>query len=584
LASLDRCGNSALHVAVLRGHIGVLDVLLSDDVDFPLDVRSSTGWTPLQEAVHLGDRRLVKLLFQKQLDRSKREFERKKPLLLATLQSLPDFRMMIHWEFGSMVFGPMLRRYAPSDTYEVTKRGSQLRMDGTLKGVETEEDGTSRSVLPKWKRGAFSLLFEGKTGTTSRLLFVDHEKKEAVDAGDSGDKQKDEAVAGSTEEERIDAEVDSMLSEGSTKRKIKTEEVKFKPVKGWLGGNKKEKVEGWDAEVWEASGLMAKRLVTRAGVFRVHGTFTEYLEAAGEGQADVTEFKPVGSMEDGQDGLEDIESQALSTNAANGELLFDDEEKNGISLDEECQLGTARPANDEYPILGMDDDGFGGPVSNSAQKVDRSPTCKGKGKGTSYGGAVPGLKSKPPRKPLKEAKPRKITARCWLAKDFPLKVDDLLPILDVMSHANKHLKKVNTFVGYWRGEHGGFFPVKVQVPIVMTVYAVMHFRDFALLPRTADNLGGLPDNHFEVPAGYELKTLGDALKEVEAEELRLLDEETETRERESKALGAEGATVGTLEGGVARGIAGDELGGDGVAELAAALDALARDTEEKELM
>ena len=136
-------------------------------------------------ALHLGDRRLVKTLFKKQIDRSKRDFERKKPVLLATLQSLPDFRMKIHWEFGSMVFGPMLRRYAPSDTYEVTKRGSQLRMDGTLKGVETEEDGTSRSVLPKWKRGPFSLLFEGKTGD-SRLLFVDHEKKEAVDAGDEG--------------------------------------------------------------------------------------------------------------------------------------------------------------------------------------------------------------------------------------------------------------------------------------------------------------------------------------------------------------------------------------------------------------
>ena len=123
LAALDSCGNTALHVAVLRGHVRVVDALLDDDVDFPLDVRSSTGWTPLQEAVHLGDRRLVKTLFKKQIDRSKRDFERKKPVLLATLRSLPDFRMKIHWEFGSMVFGPMLRRYAPSDTYEVTKRG-----------------------------------------------------------------------------------------------------------------------------------------------------------------------------------------------------------------------------------------------------------------------------------------------------------------------------------------------------------------------------------------------------------------------------------------------------------------------------
>jgi hypothetical protein len=47
------------------------------------------------------------------------------------------------------------------------------------------------------------------------------------------------------------------------------------------------------------------------------------------------------------------------------------------------------------------------------------------------------------------------------AEGFPLTVDDLLPILDVMSHANKHFKKVNNFMQYWRGEHGRFFPVKV---------------------------------------------------------------------------------------------------------------------------
>jgi len=54
---------------------------------------------------NLGDRRLVKTLFECQLARSKRDFERKKPLLLATLAKLPDFRMKINWEFGSMVFG-----------------------------------------------------------------------------------------------------------------------------------------------------------------------------------------------------------------------------------------------------------------------------------------------------------------------------------------------------------------------------------------------------------------------------------------------------------------------------------------------
>ena len=71
-------------------------------------------------------------------------------------------------------------------------------------------------------------------------------------------------------------------------------------------------------------------------------------------------------------------------------------------------------------------------------------------------------------------------------------VDDLLPILDVMSHANKHLNKANRLIQYWRKDHGASFPVKVLVPIAMTVYVVMRFKDFARLPATDDGLSGLP--------------------------------------------------------------------------------------------
>jgi hypothetical protein len=111
--------------------------------------------------------------------------------------------------------------------------------------------------------------------------------------------------------------------------------------------------------------------------------------------------------------------------------------------------------------------------------------------------------------------------------------------------------------------HGRFFPVKVQVPIVMTVYAVMNFRDFALLPRIVGGLGGLPPNYFDVPTGYAFKTLGEALKEAEEEERRLLAEEMEERERESAALkvaargaGAGGAGAGVTGTGARQGTAG----------------------------
>lgn len=45
-----------------------------------------------------------------------------------------------------------------------------------------------------------------------------------------------------------------------------------------------------------------------------------------------------------------------------------------------------------------------------------------------------------------KGKGRKLTARCWMAQDFPMSLQQLLPVLDVISHANKHVAKVRVIV------------------------------------------------------------------------------------------------------------------------------------------
>jgi hypothetical protein len=62
------------------------------------------------------------------------------------------------WSLGSSVFGLLLRKYAPNDTYEVWKLGNCVRVDGTLMGI----DDKSKGLIPEWKRGQFSLLFHGE--------------------------------------------------------------------------------------------------------------------------------------------------------------------------------------------------------------------------------------------------------------------------------------------------------------------------------------------------------------------------------------------------------------------------------------
>ena len=488
LRRLDPCGNSALHVAVTRRSRSALATMLEDEYDFPLDARSSAGWTPLQEAVHMGSRTMCRQLFVKTMDRSKRQFERKKPKLLATLASLPDFRMKIHWEFGSMVFGPIVRAYAPQDTYEITKRGTQLRIDGTLKGME-DPDENGGGILPKWRRGKFSLVFEGKDGD-SRLLFLDHVKRECVDVGNEPEETSAE------ERDRIDNEVDVMMEEGPTKRKYRADDVVFKPVKAWLGGTKREKVGEWSTEVYEASGKMAKRKVTRNGAYKVNGTFSEYLASFKEGAADIVVDRRVNDFQEAESEEED-----------------EDDVPGGTQVN--ARKPTA-PSPDTRPTSAVpgsrDRRERGAPVRVGPTDSNREPppplTAKQKWK----------AERARKKREGKDEKPRRVTARCWLAHEFPMTVDDMLPILDVMSHANKHLNKANRLIQYWRADHGGAFPVKVTVPIAMTVYVVMRFKDFARLPATDDGMSGLPTDHFEVPRGFVLKSLDQALKEAEEEE------------------------------------------------------------------
>ena len=58
-------------------------------------------------------------------------------------------------------------------------------------------------------------------------------------------------------------------------------------------------------------------------------------------------------------------------------------------------------------------------------------------------------------------KGRKISAKCWMATKFPMSLRQLLPVMDVIGHANKHLAKVTKFLRKYGDME--LFPVKFQV-------------------------------------------------------------------------------------------------------------------------
>ena len=66
-------------------------------------------------------------------------------------------------------------------------------------------------------------------------------------------------------------------------------------------------------------------------------------------------------------------------------------------------------------------------------------------------------------------KGRKISAKCWMAQKFPMSLRQLLPVMDVIGHANKHLGRMAKFLRKYGDME--LFPVKLQVKqIAMLLY------------------------------------------------------------------------------------------------------------------
>lgn len=114
-----------------------------------------------------------------------------------------------------------------------------------------------------------------------------------------------------------------------------------------------------------------------------------------------------------------------------------------------------------------------------------------------------------------------------MAEDFPMSLRQLLPLLDVVGHANKHLGKVAKFMRKYGDMN--MFPVKIQVmstvysvyklltwvlacsflwlasafsqiPLVLTVYLLVSFKQFKFTdPKEPIS--------FEVPSGFEKVSL-----------------------------------------------------------------------------
>lgn len=103
LTALDPHGNTALHLAALRGHVPCIEALL--DAGCPVRVKSARGWLAIEEAVSGRSLPAALALHAAMAAESEARLAEKKALLLRTLDGLPAFSLQLKWELGSRLPG-----------------------------------------------------------------------------------------------------------------------------------------------------------------------------------------------------------------------------------------------------------------------------------------------------------------------------------------------------------------------------------------------------------------------------------------------------------------------------------------------
>jgi ankyrin repeat domain-containing protein 13 len=90
------------------------------------------------------------------------------------------------------------------------------------------------------------------------------------------------------------------------------------------------------------------------------------------------------------------------------------------------------------------------------------------------------------------------TVYCWLCKNFPLSINEVLSVLEVIKSANKSVDKLCQFLeneGIATLLPEGTFPIKLEVPVSLGITAKATFLNFSMLESYNENI-------FSVP-GYE---------------------------------------------------------------------------------
>jgi hypothetical protein len=444
-------GVTPLLLAVQLGRGKCVKVLLDNGASCL--VASNTGFYPLSEAISYGDRDLLREVIKARLSELREMVNHRNPKLLSSLENdLKDFYVELKWQFHSWL--PFLANLLPHDTCRLWKRGNLVRIDTTLKGFEGF----------RWHRGDISFIIQVEDKGTC-LYIVDHERKiydEVNQLRDYNDHEIEMTVNSYLNNEIVNAKLIKSAKDGK--------EIEFsQKVKkaGWFSASKSgEKVEevisGFPCRVYDIKNV---RWITK----RRREHLRDRPLTSHDGKKDSDLDKKIAALEEA-DKMEDGEAELVEHHEAVKGLIEEYKEsmkKHASSL--------PPPPKPEVTF----EDYFHEEECEEYVHVGR-----------------------PIELTVKE---KSMKANVWMADNYPLSVEELLPLLGLIAPTNKQFHKLVEFI---ESDLPPGFPVQIDIPIFSFLSGICTFADFtewtkdiSQLPhsRSSDD----PDNWFSVPKDYK---------------------------------------------------------------------------------
>lgn len=463
-----------LHLAVrLRDPISA-EILMAAGADWSL--QNENGWSALQEAVCTREESIAMIIARHYQPLAWAKWCRRLPRIVASVARIRDFYMEITFHFESSVI-PFIGRIAPSDTYRIWKRGSNLRADMTLAGFDGFRIQRSDQT--------FLFLGEGYSSedgnvnlSPGSLIVLSHKEKEITNALEGAGAQPTEA--------EVSHEVALMSQTNMYRPGIDVTQAELVSHLTWRRQERTEMVGNWKAKVYDMLHVMVSVKSRRVpGAMTDEELFSvddEERMANGENN---DEYGDLMTAEErmqldsalrmgNSDGICDDEEHGVVEYPENGSLgSHENCESNGVVKEKKSWFGWNKKNsknNGEDPEDSKILKKFSklAPEGSNQKPIDHQKSSsefpKEEDMGDGKKGKDKSSKKKKKKGPTSETKheseyKKGLRPVLWLTPDFPLKTDELLPLLDILANKVKAVRRLRELLTT-KLPHGTF-PVKV---------------------------------------------------------------------------------------------------------------------------